>query len=219
MAERIKRSQINPAPYNPRIIDAAAEKRLHSKLQDVGLVVPLTWNRRTGNLVSGHQRLKKLDKSQRYNGKPTTDYLLDVAVVDVDDKTERELNVFLNNPSAMGSWDMELLGQLTTQDVDLAALGFDQTELQFFANAADWERDINEPVRGDIDKINQMRDRGRKAKKHFRDTIDDVEYYIVIVFGGRGERDDFVKGLRLPKDQRYYDGERVKEAMRQYDPD
>lgn len=46
--------------------------------------MPLVWNRRTGILVSGHQRLKALDALEG-----TEDYELTVSVIDVDDLERR----------------------------------------------------------------------------------------------------------------------------------
>lgn len=60
-SEVISRDQIQNAPYNPRIMDKEAKKRLKNAIRKHGLVSALTWNRRTGNLVGGHQRLEQLD--------------------------------------------------------------------------------------------------------------------------------------------------------------
>lgn len=51
--ETINRSEIKNAPYNPRIMDEKAKKRLKANIQKHGLVAALTWNKRTGNLVGG----------------------------------------------------------------------------------------------------------------------------------------------------------------------
>src|SRR2546428_6999537 len=61
--QNIEISQIKPAEYNPRKDlkpgDAELEK-LRAVIDRFDLVEPLVWNRRTGNLVGGHQRLKIL---------------------------------------------------------------------------------------------------------------------------------------------------------------
>lgn len=54
--ETISRDMIKNAPYNPRIIDKEAKRRLRKNIAKHGLVSALTWNKRTGNLVGGHQR-------------------------------------------------------------------------------------------------------------------------------------------------------------------
>src|SRR5262245_10514883 len=60
---KIAISKINRAPYNPRKklekADPEYQKLLRS-INEFGLVEPLIWNKRTGNLVGGHQRLTVL---------------------------------------------------------------------------------------------------------------------------------------------------------------
>ena len=63
--ETISRDQIKNAPYNPRIMDDGAKKRLKKNIARHGLVSALTWNKRTGNLVGGHQRLEQLDALEK----------------------------------------------------------------------------------------------------------------------------------------------------------
>ncbi len=77
--ETINRADIKNAAYNPRIMDKEAKKRLKKGLQQHGLVSAITWNKRTGNLVGGHQRLEQLDALEK-----NKNYSLDVCVIDVD---------------------------------------------------------------------------------------------------------------------------------------
>lgn len=39
----------------------------------------------------------------------SSDYVLTVAAVDLDLKTEKEQNIFLNNVASQGDWDLEKL--------------------------------------------------------------------------------------------------------------
>jgi ParB-like chromosome segregation protein Spo0J len=106
--ERMRRSQLKAAAYNPRIIGEAEKRKLRAGLKRHGLVAPITFNRRTGNVVGGHQRLAALDGLE-----DSPDYELDVAVIDVSEAEEKEINILLNNASAMGDWDLgELSGLL-----------------------------------------------------------------------------------------------------------
>ena len=57
----INRADIKNAEYNPRVMDKEAKKRLKKNLQENGLVSAITWNKRTGNIVGGHQRIEQLD--------------------------------------------------------------------------------------------------------------------------------------------------------------
>jgi hypothetical protein len=123
--ERWHRAQIKGAPYNPRVIDSYARKKLEANLKKVGLLDTLVVNRRTGNLVSGHQRLACLDALEG-----AADYHLDVAVVELTEKQERQQNIFFNNPGAQGAWDVQALGALLGEGLEIEATGFDKLELE-----------------------------------------------------------------------------------------
>ena len=103
----IKRSQINFAPYNPRKEDPEVIKKLKKNFKTVGYLGGIVWNQLSSYLVSGHKRVQTLDIINNYDGTPETDYEIKVEAVELDDKTEREQNIFMNSPSAMGEFDME----------------------------------------------------------------------------------------------------------------
>jgi len=204
---RLARSAIASAPYNPRQIDAAARKKLESSLRKSGLVQPLVFNRRTGNLVSGHQRLEILDALEG------GDYELDVAAIDVDPAREKELNVFLNNTAAMGTWDLEKLGELVqAQDVDLDALGFDPTELQFLlpdVRTVETEAFVdNDPAKPDVETIQKMKAARREHKDKERER-DSSEFYFVVVFGTSAELTRFMTAAKIPVGERFVDGRKL----------
>jgi len=119
--------KINPAVYNPRKDlkpgDPEYEK-LKKSLAEFDLVEPLIWNKRTGNLVGGHQRLKILEERG--------DTEVEVSVVDLPDKKEKALNLALNKIS--GEWDFpklkDLLEELDTGDFDIEITGFDDKEIE-----------------------------------------------------------------------------------------
>jgi len=51
-------TDIKSAGYNPRTITDEQLKMLNKSLQTFGDLSGIVYNRRTGNLVGGHQRLK-----------------------------------------------------------------------------------------------------------------------------------------------------------------
>ena len=61
--EKIHISKLNPAEYNPRKDlqpgDAEYEK-LKRSMEQFGYVEPVVWNKTTGRVIGGHQRLKVL---------------------------------------------------------------------------------------------------------------------------------------------------------------
>jgi ParB-like chromosome segregation protein Spo0J len=129
--EKITLEKINPAAYNPRKDlkpgDSEYEK-LRKSITEFGFVEPLVWNRRTGNLVGGHQRLKIL-KEMGFSE-------VEVSVVDLDDAKEKALNIALNKIS--GDWDMpllkDLLEELDTGDFDMDLTGFTSKEIEDLMN-------------------------------------------------------------------------------------
>lgn len=61
--ETIDISKLIPADYNPRMDlkpDDPEYEKLKKSLHEFGYVEPLVWNKHTGHLVGGHQRLKIL---------------------------------------------------------------------------------------------------------------------------------------------------------------
>lgn len=89
-----------PAPYNPRSISPEALAGLRGSVERFGLVEPVVWNRRTGRVVGGHQRLKVLQAM----GETETQ----VVAVDLDDVEEKALNVALNNPAIAGEFTVDI---------------------------------------------------------------------------------------------------------------
>lgn len=126
----VKRSEIQFASYNPRVISDDARKKLKKNMQTIGLLGGVVWNMRTGNLVSGHQKVSIMDSVNRYN--PETgdnDYEFRVEVVDFDEKTEKEQNLFMNNKAVQGTYDDDMLRSLLSE-IDYVNAGFEDMDLQ-----------------------------------------------------------------------------------------
>lgn len=83
-----KLTDLIPATYNPRKDlkpgDPEYEK-LKRSLDEFGYVEPIIWNKRTGNVVGGHQRLKVLKADGIKE--------VDCVVIDFDEEKEKALNV------------------------------------------------------------------------------------------------------------------------------
>lgn len=210
--ETISRDMIKNAPYNPRIMDEKAKKRLRKNIAKHGLVAALTWNKRTGNLVGGHQRLEQLDALEK-----TKDYDLTVCVVDVDEREEAALNVQLNNPSMQGEWDLDKLANMTEEfDLDLSEdLGFTDSDIDFMFEGDDrfsqlFETEEGEKMRGDLEKV-------KAARKQSVDNLKDrnnINWYTVIVFDNETDRDAFMKEISIPKYEKYVTEDQVRRITR-----
>ena len=129
--KRVSLKRLNPAPYNPRKTlrpgDSEFEK-LAKAMDEFGLVEPLVWNKRTGNLVGGHQRMAVLKHRNVTSAM--------VVVVDLEPNREKALNLALNKiGSGADMWDQEklaaLVDELVSDDsIDEMLTGFDENEIK-----------------------------------------------------------------------------------------
>lgn len=209
--ETINRSDIKNAPYNPRIMDPKAKKRLKQNIAKHGLVAALTWNKRTGNLVGGHQRLEQLDALEK-----NKDYELTVCVVDVDEREEAALNVQLNNPSLQGEWDLDKLANMAEDyDLDLQDdLGFTETDIDFMFEGDDrfsqlFETKEGEHMRDALDKVKEAR---KKSVENLKDR-NSIQWFTTIVFENEKDRDAFHKAISVPKYEQYITEEQVRRLV------
>lgn len=123
----VMRSEISFANYNPRKITPEARKKLKANLKKVGLLGGIVWNSETSRLVSGHQKVAIMDEVNKYDG-GKNDYAISVQVVSLDEKSEKEQNVFMNSRSAQGTFDADLLRDLVSE-IDCTAAGLDALDL------------------------------------------------------------------------------------------
>ena len=124
--EKKKVTELLPADYNPRKDlkpgDPEYEK-LKRSLEQFGYVEPVIWNKTTGRVVGGHQRLKVLQDLGETE--------IECVIVELSEEKEKALNIALNKIS--GEWDTEKLGLLIADlqgaDFDVSLTGFDQNEI------------------------------------------------------------------------------------------
>jgi hypothetical protein len=198
-AKTIDRSQIKNATYNPRKIGEDQQKALRKSLRVHGLVETLVWNKRTGNLVGGHQRLSQLDTLEK-----SQNYKLTVSVIDVTIKQEKEINIILNNASVQGEWDVNTLTNLFN-DIDIENTGFTDYDLSIFGvdNDIDSIEDSKEVknVKDSIEKIKEQKQKDRDK------NVSKGENYIIITFGSIEAKESFLDTLGHEVDDRYIKGE------------
>ncbi|MEN8493464.1 site-specific DNA-methyltransferase [Dehalococcoides sp. THU3] len=124
--EKLKTELLIPADYNPRKDlkpgDPEYEK-LKRSIEQFGYVEPVIWNKTTGRVVGGHQRLKVL-----LNMGITE---VECVVIEMDEEKEKALNIALNKIS--GDWDKDklalLIADLQGADFDVSLMGFEPAEL------------------------------------------------------------------------------------------
>lgn len=153
LIERKKVADLIPAEYNPRKDlkpgDPEYEK-LKRSIEQFGYVEPVIWNKTSGRVVGGHQRLKVLLDMG------VTE--VECVIVELNDNKEKALNVALNKIS--GEWDKDklalLISDLQGADFDVTLTGFDPAELDDLFKAStqdkvhdddfDVDAELKEPI-------------------------------------------------------------------------
>lgn len=138
--QKIEIDKLNPSKYNPRIDLQANDKdykKIENSINEFGYIDPIIWNKQTGNVVGGHQRLKILiEKGYKE---------VEVSIVDLDIIKQKALNIALNKTG--GDWDNEklaiLLEELQAQ-AELEITGFDIEEFEKIINTEINNEEIKE---------------------------------------------------------------------------
>jgi len=208
--ETVNRMDIRGADYNPRKISESAKKKLRKKMREWGAVQPIVVNRRTMTIVGGHQRIDAMDSILRKD-----DYELTVAMIDVDEKQEAAINVFLNNPSAQGEWDTFALQDMKGifPDLDFETdMGFDESDVRMmFGRQEEGTKLAEEQAKAE----EYTADHFRQAKKETRENakrdnqqgdsynLAESDYVVQIVFPNNHEKREFMRKIRKKPEEKF----------------
>ena len=212
----VHRRDIHGADYNPRTISEGARKKLKAKIKKHGNVQPIIVNKRTMNIVGGHQRLNEFDTLLKID-----DYRLTVSMIDVSEREEVEINIILNNTELQGEWDTFKLQDLHNIFPDInfeEDLGFDESTLDIMLGDifkdTEPETPIIDPMKEAKKELNaedyrQMKkDQRDKKKNDLNDNpadvheLSDLDYTLTIVFPNNRDKADFMKKIKKdPKEK------------------
>lgn len=204
--ETICRSDIKSAAYNPRVISQEAKKRLHKNIGKHGLVQPLVWNRRTGNLVSGHQRLEILDSLEK-----SQDYALEVSVIDITEKDERILNVQLNNPSMQGEWDLDKLTALANDaDISPDQFGFSEGDIAVLFGQESLDEILIDKVEvsNTKQKFREIKEKRKRGQKEMEDK-NDADFYFTVVCENKEQKQALMRYFGIPEWECFVNGSKI----------
>lgn len=155
MIQEIDVGQLKEAAYNPRVkLEPGMPEwgKLERSIREFGVVEPIVWNKRTGNVVGGHQRLSVA----KYIGMAE----VPCSVVDLSEHDEMILNTALNK--IKGRWDYDKLESLLRGfDFEVATLsGFAAEEIAVILSSnedlladdeedyGDWDEPVEEQITG-----------------------------------------------------------------------
>jgi hypothetical protein len=208
----LKRSEIKNAPYNPRKISDEALTQLRKNFRRVGLLGGIVVNKRTMNIVSGHQRLKALDDLEKKG-----DYLIRVEMIDVDEMTEKEQNIFMNSHSVQGEFDVDAL-RIMVEDIDYSNAGLTEMDLSIIG----LDINIGEGIEDVSQELNQLsadqkKEKIKASKKAIRNDIDDKfeegDPLLVLSFDSFKNKSAFMRRFELDEYQKFFKGEIFSEMI------
>ena len=151
LIERKNTTELLPADYNPRKDLKPGDPeydKLKRSIEQFGYVEPVIWNKVTGRIIGGHQRLKVLIDMGITE--------VECVVVEMDVEKEKALNIALNKIS--GEWDKQklalLIADLQGVDFDVSLTGFDLAEIDdlFKDNLRDGIREDDFDVDAELEK-------------------------------------------------------------------
>jgi len=155
--ENRKISELKPMKDNPRKISDEQLKMLEKSIDKFGYIEPIVWNRKTGNVISGHQRLKVLMSKGMKE--------VEVVSVELDESQEKALNIAMNKIS--GDWDFSKLNNILKELKEIDEELFELTGFNELLINIDKEHIINNFDEKEID-IDDIKFKNECPRCHFK---------------------------------------------------
>jgi hypothetical protein len=213
-AVRVWRHELAPHPRNPRQIAPEARRKLKKNIKAGGLLDTIIWNRATGFVVGGHQRLSILDELEKYDAATqSNDYQIDVLAVSLAEADELAMLAFLNNPASQGDFDTDLLAALNLDfGVDFADMGFSKVDVDYLFDGdarfsdlfVDESAEVKE-AKGSLDKIKADRKESTEKMK----AGASADFYFVVVARDQAEKDEVMKRIGVPNYEQFVSADAV----------
>lgn len=222
----IKRSQINFAPYNPKKHTKDKIDQIRKNFKRVGFLGGIIWNEATSNLIDGHKRVSVLDIIHKYNGNSETDYNIKVEKIALDEKTEKEQNIF--QTESRTELDLELMQSLIPE-IDYQNAGLNLEDINYYMpNIPIYEDSLFVEINNDFKALESKTDEQRSAEKEARkqkvieakqkvkNTIKEEieqEPYVTLTFTDFENKAYFMELLGENVTNRYVQGEKILEMI------
>lgn len=226
--KEVKRSQINFAPYNPKKHTSDAIKKQLKNLQNIGYLGGIVWDETTGNIVSGHKRVMAFDLHYKYDGTTNTDYSINVGVVKMDEKTEKEQNIYMDARSTNTEQDLDLIysilpeidyknAGLTNEDIQFIGADFNMDKIGIDYISNDFE-ELNASVKDQKEQQKQVvKDIKRKIAHKASEKAKNITSYVVINFDNFQNKSAFMQRFEFDKNEQFINGELFSEMIERVD--
>ena len=168
--------------------------------------------------------LMKYDPQTKEN-----DYKLRVDLIDVDEKTEKELNIALNNPNAQGTWNRDKLAEMIP-DIDYKDVGLSEADLSLLgldyifkteeeSDLANSLSDLMQPVEEEHQqelaakqaeraaKVAHMKEVKEQVKRESQGAADNMDAYVMLSFDSIENKNTFLQRFGFEPDSKFIKGE------------
>ena len=207
----INRSEIKFAAYNPRKKDPKVVESLKKNFKKVGFMGGIIWNKTTGNLVGGHKRIEAMDLIHNYNGE--NEYQIKVEAVELDEKTEKEQNIYLNSKSQQGKDDLELMAVLI-EEIDIEAAGIEESYIEIIEAVVPnvsfgSNSEILDDIKGVKKSFEERKAEMKQLKKDIRQSVGEGqrESHFTVQFKTYDEKADFLESIGINGDDIFINGQ------------
>ena len=160
-------------------------------------------------------------------------------LINVDEKTEKQLNITLNNPNVGGNWDFDALAQIVPDidwkdagltDADLNMIGVDfllQTEEE--NSLADALEDMMSPVTEQkeadkaakqlerAEKVAHMKEVKQQVKENAQKQAEDMDAYVMLSFDTYEAKAAFCERFGYDPDMKFIKGEVFSDQVERVD--
>ncbi|WP_343643977.1 DNA methylase [Chryseobacterium sp.] len=228
----IKRSQINFAAYNPKHHTKEQVQVIVKNFKKIGFLGGIIWNERTGNLVDGHKRIQAMDIVYKYDGSVEKDYDVKVERTDLDEKSEKEQNIFQTRSRT--EFDDELL-RLLVPEIDYEAAGLNDHDIEFLgidlnadtANEVLQDvEDFYQPVKDqkEVEKAVKKELSAEEKKENVKSVKEDIQQkaiekvqnmdaYVTLSFDTGNAKEEFMLRFGFDPELKMIKGERLSEMV------
>ena len=213
----LKRSEIEFAAYNPRKKSKEVVDGIKKNFKKVGYLGGIVVNK-NGTLISGHKRIEAMDLIYKFDGSKN-DYDVKIELADLDPKTEKEQNIYMNNKAVQGEFDYEILAGIS-KDIDFENAGlteFDLDKIAVFAPTANIETPIAKKELTPEQKeqnIENLKELKKKIRNDFYDDHDDAsKAHLTLVFENYANKVAFMESMELDSETKMVKGEEFAEKI------
>lgn len=175
----------------------AQREALKAVIQEIGFIRSVTVNRRTGNLIDGHERVWQALTSEQP--------LIDVEYVDLSEEDERKALATLDPISEMAVTDPAKLDELL-RDVQTGSAALQEMLAGLQSSPPIEFSPAPDEVQSNIDEMERTKEQRKKGDEQTHEK-NDTERYLVLVFPSRAAKETATAALGLPGDERYVPAE------------